>query len=80
MNDQYDKTFIAIDYGERRIGVAKSDPMGIIASALTTLEVKSHTDALEKVKEIIDEYQPNGLVIGYPLLKSGELPKLSLFD
>ena len=72
MNDQYNRTFLAIDYGTRRIGIAKSDPMGIIASALTTLEVKSKKDALEKIAALIEEYEPNGLVFGYPLLKSGD--------
>ncbi len=72
MNDQYNKEFLAIDYGSRRIGVAKSDPMGIIASALITLEVKSQKDALAKILALIDKYKPNGVVFGYPLLKSGD--------
>lgn len=66
------RTFIAIDYGERRIGLAKSDPMGIIASALITLEVKSSADALKQIAVVIEEYVPDGLVIGYPLLASGD--------
>ena len=75
MNAEYNKTFIAIDYGSRRIGLAKSDPTGLIASALMTLEVKSDKDALSQIESIIDEYQPNGLVIGYPLHTSGEVSK-----
>ncbi|KAA3634686.1 MAG: Holliday junction resolvase RuvX [Calditrichaeota bacterium] len=75
MTEKYNRTFIAIDYGERRIGVAKSDAMGIIASALTTLEVKSHAEALDKLKVILEEYEPNALVVGYPLLRSGEKSK-----
>ncbi|MBD3403829.1 Holliday junction resolvase RuvX [candidate division GN15 bacterium] len=67
-----DRTLLGIDYGARRIGVAKSDPTGLIASALTTLEVKSDTDAVAALLELIAEYRPAGLVIGYPLLASGD--------
>lgn len=66
-----DKTFLSIDYGSRRIGIAKSDPTGMIASALKTIEVKSMTDAVKKVLEIVKEYEPRGIVIGYPLMESG---------
>lgn len=69
---EYNKTFLAFDYGTRRIGVAKSDPMGMIASALTTLEIKSQKDALKQISSVIDEYEPNGIIFGYPLLKSGD--------
>ena len=72
MNASFNKTFIAIDYGERRIGLAKSDPMGVIASALETLEVRSMKAALEQLKEIIERFRPDGLVVGYPLLMSGD--------
>ncbi len=65
-------TFIGIDYGDRRIGLAKSDPTGLIASALKTLEVRSRRDALEKITSVIEEYRPDGIVIGYPLLASGD--------
>ncbi len=73
MSEQYNREFLAFDYGTRRIGVAKSDPMGIIASALTTLEVKSQKDALEKILVLIDEYNPNVVIFGYPLLRSGDI-------
>ena len=69
---EYNRTFLAFDYGERRIGVAKSDPTGMIASALTTLEVSSQKDALAKIEVLINEYEPDGLIFGYPLLKSGD--------
>ncbi|MFQ6008820.1 MAG: Holliday junction resolvase RuvX [Candidatus Zixiibacteriota bacterium] len=67
-----DETFIGIDYGTRRIGLAKSDPSGLIASALTTIEVTDGRDAIEKISIIIKEHQPVGLVIGYPLSMSGK--------
>lgn len=67
-----DRTILAIDYGTKRIGLAKSDPMAIIASALTTLEIKSMTEAVKLVAEVISEYDPSTVVIGYPLLASGD--------
>ncbi len=72
MQESLDKTYLAIDYGSRRIGLAKSDPSGTIASALVTIEVKSMAEAVKKVVEVIEKYEPNAVVIGYPLLASGE--------
>ena len=67
-----DKTYIALDYGKRRIGVAKSDPTGLIASPVTTLEVKSAKEAVVKVVDLLREHQPRGLVVGYPRHRSGD--------
>ena len=72
MSEEYNRTYLAIDYGTKRIGLAKSDPMGIIAAALTTLEVKSFNEAIKKTAEVIDEYKPDGVIIGYPVLISGD--------
>ena len=63
---------IGIDYGSRRIGLAKSDPTGLIASPLGTLEVTSDRDAVAKLRAVVEEYRPVALVIGYPLLRSGD--------
>lgn len=78
MAETYDRTFIGIDYGTRRIGLAKSDPIGLIASALTTLEVISEKDALGKISAILEKHQPKALVIGYPLSLSGKKSKKCL--
>ena len=64
---------LAIDYGLRRIGLAKSDPMGLIASPVGTLEVKSEKQALEKLTGVISEVEPSALVIGYPLNEDGSV-------
>lgn len=66
------RRFLSIDYGERRIGLAKSDPSGTIASALITIEVSSMAEAVKKIAEKISEIKPDGIVIGYPLLMSGD--------
>lgn len=72
MSNGEDRTFLGIDYGERRIGIAKSDPTGMIASALTTLEVRSNKQALAALAELIEAYEPSGIVIGWPLMPSGD--------
>jgi putative Holliday junction resolvase len=70
-----DRTILAIDYGTKRIGLAKSDPMAIIASALKTIDVKSDSEAIKLIAEVLNEYTPRTIVIGYPLLASGDKSK-----
>lgn len=63
--------YLAIDYGLRRVGLAKSDPSGTIASALDTIEVKSEQDAMKQLAHLIAEIKPAALVVGYPLSDNG---------
>ncbi len=67
-----DNTILSIDYGTKRIGLAKSDSMGIIATALETLEVKSMRDALIQIRRVIEKIRPTEIVVGYPTLPSGD--------
>lgn len=73
MNIRKDKTLLAIDYGKRRVGLAKSDSLGMIASALETLDVKSNRETLERLTVVIALHQPAALVIGYPLNADGSV-------
>jgi putative Holliday junction resolvase len=68
----YDRAYLGIDYGEKRIGVAKSDPTGLIASPLMTIEVKSLDQAAKAIVALIEEWDIRKIVIGYPLLPSGD--------
>lgn len=67
-----DRTILGIDYGSRRIGLAKSDPTGLISSPVETLEVKSLREAVRRIQATIAEFAPVAVVIGYPLLSSGD--------
>ena len=40
---------LAVDWGERRVGLAVSDPSGVIATALATLKVRGREDAVDGV-------------------------------
>ena len=63
---------LAVDWGERRIGLAVSDPQGIIATGLKTLVVRGPADALARVAAIAAEREVERIVVGLPLLMSGE--------
>jgi len=62
---------LAIDYGERRIGLAISDPMRIIATGLETLTVKSESQAIEQLKRIVAENEVREILIGLPMSLKG---------
>ena len=55
----------------RRIGLAVSDPSGVIASPLPTLVVRGREDALEGVSRVAAEQEVERIVVGLPLLMSG---------
>jgi putative Holliday junction resolvase len=63
---------LAVDWGERRIGLAVSDPQGIIATGLETIEAHGAADALEHVARVAAEREVERIVVGLPLLMSGE--------
>jgi putative Holliday junction resolvase len=63
---------IAFDYGERRIGVAVSDPTRTIASPLTTLQRRAgKRPPWAEIAAIVQEQEADEAVIGLPLDLSG---------
>lgn len=71
------RRYLAVDYGERRIGIAVSDPTGMIARPLETLKVSSPTEAVSGLVALISEYEPVAIVLGLPLSMSGRESELS---
>lgn len=63
---------LAVDWGERRIGLAVSDPTELIATGLPTLVAKSVDDAVQQVCAVAREQEVEAIVVGLPLLMSGE--------
>lgn len=68
---------LAIDYGTRRMGLAVSDPLGITAQGLETLERKNKRADFGRLERTIREYQVREIVLGNPLRMSGEESTLS---
>lgn len=64
---------VAIDYGKVRCGIAATDDMQLIASALTTVETKNIFSFLEKY---FSENKVEILVIGLPTDLKGNLSEI----
>ena len=59
---------LAIDYGEKRIGIAKSDTSRLIASPVVTLDNSESTENIYSViKDIVTESDAMVVYIGLPL-------------
>lgn len=58
-----------MDYGSKTVGVAVSDPLGLTAQRLDTIWRKQENklrQTLARIKELVDEYQIEQIVLGYP--------------
>jgi putative holliday junction resolvase len=63
---------MALDYGSARTGVAVSDPTGMLARPLCTVE-RAATDAgLVRLGELIRDEEADRVVVGLPLTLRGE--------
>lgn len=59
---------LGLDYGERRIGLALSDPTGTLASPLTTVtRRRGKRPPLRRMESIARDHGVTGLVVGLPL-------------
>ena len=72
---------LGIDYGERRIGLAVSDPMGIIARPLKTIDQKLDGDWRASLPAIFRDQEIGAIVVGYPLnMKGARSPQTDKVD
>jgi putative Holliday junction resolvase len=65
------RRILGLDVGSRRIGVAVSDPLGITAQGLETLQRRNKRHDYEHLQRVIREYQVKEIVVGLPLRMSG---------
>jgi putative Holliday junction resolvase len=62
---------LGLDVGSRRIGIAVSDPLGITAQGLETLQRRNKRHDLAALERVIREYTVREIVVGLPLRMSG---------
>lgn len=66
-------TWIGVDVGTVRVGVAKSDPHGILATPVTTLQRDTRGDAdIADLAALVREHDAVGVVVGLPRTLKGK--------
>lgn len=61
---------LGIDVGTARVGVARCDPDGILATPLETVP-RAEGDPIARILALVGEYEPIELVVGLPIALSG---------
>ena len=64
---------LGIDVGNKRIGVAVSDPNGLIASSLVALERKGKRRDIAAILDLAHQQAVTGIVVGIPVSLDGNL-------
>jgi putative holliday junction resolvase len=62
---------LAVDFGMRHLGVAVSDPLGLTAQGLQTIERRNAAEGFSEIVELVDQYEVQEVLVGNPLSKEG---------
>ena len=62
---------LALDIGERRIGVAVADPLGITAQGVETIETRGAQRDRERIAQLAAQYETKRLLLGLPRSMDG---------
>ena len=66
---------IGLDLGSKRIGVSICDDKRLIATPFKTIKKTTGKNFTDQLKEIVEEYQIGGIVVGNPINMDGSLGK-----
>lgn len=64
--------YMALDIGEKRIGVAVSDPGGTVAMPVNVLPAQEVLSGAKTFRRLLEDHEPDVLVCGRPLTMAGE--------
>jgi len=62
-----------LDIGDKRIGVALSDTLGILASPLTIIDRKEEKQDIEAIINIVNQHQVKQVIVGLPRSLDGSI-------
>lgn len=65
------RTYLAFDFGERRIGVAIGNDLTATARALTAIDASNDSARFDAVATLVNEWQPAAFVVGRPTHPDG---------
>jgi putative Holliday junction resolvase len=68
-------SILGLDVGDRRIGVALSDPQGLLARPLTVVDMEDNAAGLEAILDIVEEQEVGCIVVGLPRSMDGSIGK-----
>lgn len=57
---------LGIDYGDARVGVAVSDPLGLTAQGVGTIKNTGRKFLMSELEKVLTQYKPERIVIGMP--------------
>lgn len=64
---------LGLDMGDKRIGVALSDPMGVLATPLLVFEHKDDAADIETILQMVAQYQVENIIVGLPQSMDGSI-------
>ena len=71
LRGRHEMRILGLDYGEKRIGVAVSDEMGMIAQPVAVVVRQNRQKDLDAITALVKKYCPEKIVIGYPIRLDG---------
>ena len=65
------KRIMGIDYGDRRTGIAVSDPLGMLAGGIGTIKAEGDRSLIAQIMKLTEEYEIEKFVLGNPVNMNG---------
>ena len=62
---------LCLDFGDKRIGVAVSDELGLTAQGEKTILRKNNRQVIDEIRQLVHRYDAVLIIIGYPLRLDG---------
>lgn len=72
------QVFLAFDFGEKRTGVAVGNRLTQGAQVLPTLRVATTVQRFAAIERVLQEWQPNAIVVGIPFHPDGAAHEMTL--